>query len=99
MDKPKVDKTFRFPTCMEEMPLGPTVKAGILTETNAGWRVKRPVIDRDKCIHCLICWTLCPDGVLSKELEIDMDFCKGCGLCAHECPKGAITMVSEVDGQ
>jgi len=99
MDRLKVNRDFQFPTCMEELPFGPTIKGGVLIDTNAGWRVKRPIVDHDKCIRCLICWTLCPDGVLSKELEIDMDYCKGCGICAHECPKGAITMVSEVESK
>ncbi|MCX5911978.1 MAG: 4Fe-4S binding protein [Deltaproteobacteria bacterium] len=99
MAKPQIVK-FRFPQCLNDMPLGPSAEAGILTESNAGWRVQRPVIDHGKCTKCLMCWVLCPEGVIDKEpekLEIDMNYCKGCGLCAHECPKGAVTMIREGD--
>ena len=95
MDRPKIDRDFQFPRCKEEMPFGPSMRAGILTESNAGWRIERPVVNTDKCIRCLICWTFCPEGVISKDITIDMDFCKGCGLCANECPKKAIMMVPE----
>jgi pyruvate ferredoxin oxidoreductase delta subunit len=97
MPKPEIVK-FVYPASLEEMPLGPSAAAGILTEPNAGWRVQRPRIDHSKCAHCLLCWVLCPEGVIDKEkeqLEIDLNYCKGCGLCAHECPKDAITMVLE----
>ncbi len=68
------------------------------------WRVERPVIDYSRCIpaksgkpSCHLCWLLCPDNVVSKELEpsIDMEYCKGCGICAEECPAEAIAMVAE----
>ncbi|MGQ9695814.1 MAG: 4Fe-4S binding protein [Thermodesulfobacteriota bacterium] len=97
MSKPKIVK-FKFPESLAQLPLGPSAEAGILTEPNAGWRVQRPVLDHIKCSRCLLCWVLCPEGVITKEkevLEIDLNFCKGCGLCAHECPQGAITMVQE----
>jgi pyruvate ferredoxin oxidoreductase delta subunit len=97
MAKPQIVK-FKFPESLKEMPLGPSAEAGILTESNAGWRVQRPILDHSKCSRCLMCWVLCPEGVIDKQnekLEIDMNYCKGCGLCAHECPKEAITMVSE----
>ncbi len=97
MAKPQIVK-FKFPQCLEEMPLGPSAEAGILTEPNSGWRVQRPVVDAAKCSKCLMCWVLCPEGVIGKEtgkIEIDMNYCKGCGLCAHECPKKAIIMIRE----
>lgn len=97
MAKPQIVK-FKFPGSLEEMPLGPSAAAGILTEPNAGWRVQKPVVDHNKCSHCLLCWVLCPEGVIDKEnenLEIDMNYCKGCGLCAQECPQDAIAMVRE----
>lgn len=97
MGKPRIVK-FQYPQGPEEMPLGPSAAAGILTEPNAGWRVQRPVIDHGKCTKCLLCWVLCPEGVVDKEpekLEIDLNYCKGCGLCAHECPKKAIALIRE----
>ncbi len=68
------------------------------------WRVKHPVIDNSKCTpgksgkpSCFICWSFCPDAVISKTvpLKIDLQYCKGCGICAEECPTDAITMVQE----
>ncbi|MDK2823417.1 MAG: pyruvate ferredoxin oxidoreductase delta subunit [Clostridia bacterium] len=96
--KPRVVKDFTYPRTKEELPFGPGSQAGVLVEVNSGWRTFKPVLDHEKCINCLRCWLLCPDGVISKEngqLEFDFDYCKGCGICAYECPKKAIVMVKE----
>lgn len=95
MNKPQIDRHFKMPSCPEEMPLGPSAKAGVLTEGNAGWRTMRPEVDHDRCVRCMICWTLCPDGVIDRNIDIDMNFCKGCGICANECPRKAIRMIRE----
>lgn len=98
MSKPQIVK-FDYPDSFKEMPLGPCARSGILNESNAGWRVMRPVVDNDKCIYCLRCWIFCPEGVIYKEgnkIEIDFNYCKGCGICATECPTKAIEMVTEV---
>lgn len=99
MNKPKIRRDYQMPRSADEMPLGPCAEAGILIEGNSGWRTMRPVVDHDRCVHCMICWTLCPDGVIGRDIEIDMDFCKGCGLCANECPRDAIRMVREGEAQ
>ncbi|MCI0497948.1 MAG: 4Fe-4S binding protein [Thermoplasmata archaeon] len=82
------------PTPITSVPSDQFLKTG-------SWRTFRPVIDRDKCIKCFICWKFCPDvSVRVKDEdsypEIDYEFCKGCGICARECPKDAIDMVLEV---
>ncbi len=97
MNRPRITE-YPMPMSPDELPFGPSGEAGVITEGNAGWRVKRPEVDHGKCIKCHICWTFCPEGVIDREIGIDMDFCKGCGICAHECPKNAITMVSEKGG-
>ena len=97
MPKPQIVK-YKMPESKKEMPLGPSSEAGVIIEPNAGWRVMKPIIDNSKCVMCLRCWLLCPDGVIDREkgtLEIDYNFCKGCGICSHECPQKAITMVKE----
>lgn len=97
MSKPQIVK-FDYPKSFQEMPLGPCARSGILTEPNSGWRVMRPVLDNDKCVNCLKCWILCPEGVIDKEcekLEIDFNYCKGCGICAEVCPTKAIDMIKE----
>ena len=98
MDRPKVVK-YSKPLCVEDYPCG-AFKAGHLVQDNSGWRVFRPVIDQEKCVRCLRCFLVCPDGAIDKSgdrLEIDYGFCKGCGVCAYECKLGAITMVREGD--
>ena len=65
------------------------------------WRTKRPVIDMNKCTHCLLCWVYCPDSSIlavdGKIVGVDLEHCKGCGICARECPPkvSAISMVPE----
>lgn len=67
-----------------------------------GWRTFRPILDRDKCNDCLLCFWYCPDSSVlvsdGKVLGFDLDHCKGCGICAEVCPPKikAITMVEEV---
>ncbi|RLI13973.1 ferredoxin [Candidatus Bathyarchaeota archaeon] len=63
------------------------------------WRTFRPVIDRDRCVKCLVCWLFCPESAIGIDEEggpvINYDYCKGCGICASECRYGAIEMVRE----
>ena len=62
------------------------------------WRSSRPIIDKDKCSRCLICWIFCPDIAIDwdgEEVVINYDFCKGCGICSKECPVDAIKMIGE----
>ncbi|MCL2715769.1 MAG: 4Fe-4S binding protein [Alphaproteobacteria bacterium] len=63
------------------------------------WRSVRPVVDRDKCVKCAVCWIYCPvQCVVERAAWFDFDLkrCKGCGICANECPHRAIAMVEEV---
>ncbi|MDI3481119.1 MAG: pyruvate ferredoxin oxidoreductase delta subunit [Tepidanaerobacteraceae bacterium] len=63
------------------------------------WRTIRPVWNKDRCIHCLICWRYCPDASIistdGKFDSFDYKHCKGCGICAKVCPVHAIDMFSE----
>ena len=98
MDRPKIVK-YEKPSRIEDYPCG-AFQAGHLVMSNAGWRVFRPVLDKNKCVNCLRCYLLCPDGTIfqnqEKTIEFDYDYCKGCGVCAHECPTDAIKMVKEI---
>ncbi|MDP6174077.1 MAG: 4Fe-4S binding protein [Rhodospirillales bacterium] len=70
-----------------------------ITMLPGDWRSERPVVDRDKCVKCAICWLFCPVQCvieMAAWFDINYDSCKGCGICAHECPQRAITMIEEV---
>ena len=89
----------------KEIPIGGLItEAGNTQDYETGsWRSHRPIIDMDRCSHCMICWVYCPDSsivVKDGKLEgIDYSHCKGCGICAHECPRKAITMVEEASAK
>ncbi len=63
------------------------------------WRSFLPVLNKERCIRCGICWVYCPDMAYRQDQEgfyiVDLDYCKGCGICAQECPMGAIQMEME----
>lgn len=76
-------------------------KPGSCSEFQTGnWRTAGyPVIDKEVCISCGICWILCPDMAFSQgdngDISWDGRYCKGCGICADVCPKQAISMEEE----
>ncbi|MBI4338487.1 MAG: 4Fe-4S binding protein [Chloroflexi bacterium] len=83
------------------LPIGGAILApgnSALYETGS-WRLKRPVVDMEKCTHCMLCWIFCPDSAVlvtrGRLQGFDLDHCKGCGICAKECPVRCISMVEE----
>lgn len=63
------------------------------------WRAFYPVLQKERCIQCGICWIFCPDMAYQKDEKgyfiADLNYCKGCGICARECPADAIHMEKE----
>ena len=65
------------------------------------WRSQRPIIDKEKCTKCGLCYIYCPEGCICQTedgyFETNLFYCKGCGICASECPPraSAITMIEE----
>jgi len=63
------------------------------------WRTERPVMDKEKCNKCGLCWLYCPDEAMKfledGYYEPDPFYCKGCGICAKVCRREAITMIEE----
>ena len=49
-------------------------------------------IDLEKCVGCLKCIKICPNGCISEEGIIASVACRGCGWCEAACPVDAITM-------
>lgn len=90
------------PKGWKELAMGAVLPCCTAVEYKTGsWKTFKPVWLKEKCIHCLQCWLICPDfSVLVKEEKMtgfDYEHCKGCGLCAYICPvKGkAIVMEKE----
>ena len=55
------------PQKLSEIPDTTAFEAGYLVTKNAGWRSRRPVINRERCVGCLQCYLYCPDGVIYKD--------------------------------
>ena len=57
-------------------------------------------LDRQTCIGCGMCLTVCPHGVFElngKKARIaTKDACMECGACAGNCPVNAISVESGV---
>jgi 2-oxoacid:acceptor oxidoreductase delta subunit (pyruvate/2-ketoisovalerate family) len=92
-------KKYERPKNISDYPYTPAFESGHLVSINAGWRTFKPVIDLDKCVGCLQCYLLCPDGVIGRtddnKVDIDYDYCKGCGVCEQVCKLNAIEMKKE----
>jgi ferredoxin len=58
------------------------------------------MLDREKCVGCGTCLSVCPHAVLNLtdgRVEIgDRDACMECGACAQNCPVEAISVRSGV---
>jgi 2-oxoacid:acceptor oxidoreductase delta subunit (pyruvate/2-ketoisovalerate family) len=70
----------------------------LLCMDTGSWRTKRPIVDKEKCSYCGLCFLYCPPQCMVNMKDYfmpDLDFCKGCGICARECHPGAIRMIGE----
>lgn len=53
------------------------------------------VIDRERCLSCAACASVCPTGALEMlelHLVYDQSSCTNCGICVRKCPVGALEM-------
>lgn len=93
----------------KEIPIGGLIdEAGSSKKFKTGdWRSFRPIWDKEKCIHCMMCVAMCPDDCIPaqgsgndiKRKETDLDYCKGCGICVNVCPAKCIKMKKEAEFQ
>ncbi|MBM4333195.1 MAG: pyruvate synthase subunit PorD [Deltaproteobacteria bacterium] len=85
----------------EELTVGSVVtEPGNAREYKTGdWRSQRPVVEKEQCIKCAVCWIFCPEPAVYETEDgyylANLEYCKGCGICAQECLTGCITMVEE----
>jgi len=82
----------------EEITLTPISDTPSTMNITGLWRVVKPVVDKEKCKKCTICWKFCPDAAIplvDGDPIGDLRYCKGCGICAFECPSKCIIMVKE----
>ena len=71
---------------------------------NKETRKEKPRFDRELCIACTMCVSICPTGVIGLEIRnsargfrrfpalTDEKRCIGCKACEQDCPSGAIGM-------
>ncbi|MFB6089147.1 MAG: DUF362 domain-containing protein [Candidatus Aenigmatarchaeota archaeon] len=55
-------------------------------------------IDKEKCLRCGGCVSVCPTGALDLTehgIEIDKEKCIECGNCEDFCPVGSIKITEE----
>ena len=81
----------------KELPLAAVCPKPSTDFLTGDWKTYMPVHNVEKCVSCLTCAMLCPEGAISwnvsaGSLVFNLDFCKGCGICANECPTKAISM-------
>ncbi len=60
---------------------------------------QRPVIDKDKCIHCNLCYNHCNFNAITPDITLKSNACEGCSVCELVCPVDAITMEDYVIGK
>ncbi|MHA1584883.1 MAG: 4Fe-4S binding protein [Promethearchaeota archaeon] len=61
-----------------------------------------PVFQRDLCVLCGLCISICPNSALSIENDkiiLNEVACNACGLCQPSCPTGAIQMKNTREDQ
>jgi len=84
---------------VDREPLQPFVSKGLF-KWFKNWLVPKPIIDKDKCINCGICFNVCPACpkaiIWSKSKEnvpkFDYDNCIRCFCCQEMCPESVISL-------
>jgi len=59
---------------------------------------KTAIINKDICIKCGQCLSVCRFGAIKKDFTIESFSCEGCALCSFICPCKAIDMEENISG-
>jgi MinD superfamily P-loop ATPase len=60
---------------------------------------KVALINKEKCISCGACISVCRFDAISEDFVIDPLSCEGCGVCYHICAQNAIIMEDKISGE
>ncbi len=60
---------------------------------------KTVFINKEKCISCGACISVCRFDAISEDFVIDPLSCEGCGVCYHICAQNAIVMEDKISGE
>lgn len=85
-------------TGVKDLPISPITMGSMVVNKTFSWRNIKPVINKNGCSGCMICWKFCPETAIDIKdgrPVIDYDYCKGCGICVSECPRKTIEMAAE----
>lgn len=84
-DLPKVLKKYNFKSIEEVIQT--SLKKDVV------YKQSLPVLDKDKCIECMLCKKICPYFAIDfkDRITFNPDKCFECGLCIAKCPTGAIS--------
>ncbi len=71
--------------------------------------MSRVEIREERCKGCLLCTSVCPEGILFQSNRLNKsgykvvewdgakaEKCKGCAFCAEICPDGAIVVFKSI---
>lgn len=96
---PKLNTTVQYPD--EKLPMAPRFR---------GLHRLVPTQEREKCVACYLCPTVCPAKCITVEsaenekgekypavYEIDLLRCIFCGYCVEACPVEALEMTAEFE--
>ena len=85
-------------TSHKDMPICAISLSSSLTNKTGTWRSIKPIVLKNKCTSCALCWKFCPEPCITMEdgmPVIDYEYCKGCGICIDVCPSKAIMFAEE----
>jgi len=84
-DLPKALEKYGF-SSIEEV-----VNKGLKNEVV--YKQSLPVLDKEKCIDCMLCQKICPYFAIDYPglITFNKEKCFECGLCIAKCPTGAIS--------